>query len=52
MVLHSKMQEADDTPIQTIMDACYADEIALLANTPTQAKSLQHSLDQVTLASM
>ena len=28
------------------MDADYVDEIALLANTPTQAKSLLHSLKQ------
>ena len=32
---------------QTIMDADYADDIALLANTPTQAKSLLHSPEQV-----
>ena len=28
------------------MDADYADDIALLANTPTQAKTLLHSLVQ------
>ena len=33
-------------PIQTIMDADYTDDIALLANTPTQAKTLLHSLEQ------
>ena len=33
-------------PAQTITDADYADDIALLANTPTQAESLQHSLEQ------
>ena len=32
-------------PAQTIMDVDYADVIALLANTPTQAKSLLHSLE-------
>ena len=32
-------------PAQTIMDADYADDIALLANTPAQAKSLLHSLE-------
>ena len=31
---------------KTIMDADYAYGIALLANTPTQAESLQHSLEQ------
>ena len=33
-------------PTQTITDADYIDDIALLANTPTQGKSLQHSLEQ------
>ena len=33
-------------PEQMIMDADYTDDIALLANTPTQAKSLLHSLEQ------
>ena len=32
-------------PIQTITDADYADDIVLLANTPTQAKTLLHSLE-------
>ena len=32
-------------PAQTIMDAEYAYDIALLANTPTQAESLLHSLE-------
>ena len=32
-------------PAQTITDADYADDIALLANTPTQAKFLLHSLE-------
>ena len=30
------------------MDADYVDDIALLANTPTQAESLLHSLEQAT----
>ena len=30
------------------MDVDYADDIALLANTPTQAETLIHSLEQVT----
>ena len=33
-------------PTQTITDVDYADDIALLANTPTQAESQQHSLEQ------
>ena len=33
-------------PAQTITDADYTDDIALLANTPTQAESLLHSLEQ------
>ena len=32
-------------PEQTIMDADYSDDIELLANTPTQAKTLLHSLN-------
>ena len=31
---------------QSITDADYADDIALLANTPTQAESLLHSLER------
>ena len=33
-------------PAQTITDADYADDIALLANTPTQEKTLLHSLER------
>ena len=33
-------------PMQTIMDADYMDDMVLLANTPTQAESLLHSLGQ------
>ena len=32
--------------VQTITDADYADDIALLANTHTQAESLLHILEQ------
>ena len=32
-------------PTQTITDVDYADDIALLANTSTQAESLLHSLE-------
>ena len=33
-------------PAKTITDADYADDIAILANTPNQAETLQHSLEQ------
>ena len=33
-------------PTQTITDADYTDNIALLANAPAQAETLQHSLEQ------
>ena len=33
-------------PAQTITDADYADDIALLANTPAQAETQQHSLER------
>ena len=33
-------------PVQTITNADYADDIALLANTPTQAKTLLHNLER------
>ena len=33
-------------PAQTITDADYADDIALLANTPTRAETLLHSLER------
>ena len=46
MALHQKRQGADDTLLETITDADYADNIALLANTPTQAESFLHSLEQ------
>ena len=32
-------------PAQTIMDADYANDVALLANTPAQVKTLLHSLE-------
>ena len=35
-------------PAQTITDAVYADDIALLANSPTQAETLLNSLEQAT----
>ena len=33
-------------PAQTITDADYADDIALMANTPAQAETLLHSLER------
>ena len=33
-------------PAQTITDADYADDIALLANAPARAETLQHSLER------
>ena len=33
-------------PTQTITDLAYADDIALLANTPAEAKTLLHSLER------
>ena len=33
-------------PTKTITDADYADDIAILANTPNQAETLLHSLEQ------
>ena len=35
-------------PAKTITDADYADDIAILANTPNQAETLPHSLEQAT----
>ena len=35
-------------PAQTITGADYHDDIALLANTPARAESLQHSLERAT----
>ena len=33
-------------PVKTIIDADYADDIAILANEPAQAENLQHSLER------
>ena len=35
-------------PAKTITDANYADDIAILANTPNQAETLRHSLERAT----
>ena len=39
-------------PAQTITEADYADEMAPLVNTPAQAESLLHSLEQAISVSM
>ena len=41
-----KMVRNRQYPAENIMVTDYADDIALLANTPTQDKSLLHSLEQ------
>ena len=41
-----RRKEAEGTPQKTITDADYADDIAILANTPDQAETLLHSLKQ------
>ena len=41
-----KKKESDGTPAKTITDADYGDDIALLANTPNQAKTLLHNLER------
>ena len=38
-------KETEDTPTQTITDTDYTDDIALIANTPPQTKSLLHCLE-------
>ena len=44
--LKKKKARSRQYPTETIKDADYADNIALLANTPTQAESLLHILEQ------
>ena len=41
----SEGKKAKFYPAKTITDADYADDIAILANTPNQAETLQHSLE-------
>ena len=40
------MARSRQYPVETITDADYVDDLALLANTPTQEESLLHNLDQ------
>ena len=39
-----KKAKSRQYPTEIIMDADYADDLVLLTDTPTQIKSLQHSL--------
>ena len=39
-------KEAKRNPANTITDANYADDLALLANTPNQAETLLHNLER------
>ena len=39
-------KEAEGTPAKTITDANYADDIAILTNTPAQAETLLHNLER------
>ena len=43
---YTKKTRSGRYPAETITDADYADDIALLANAPTQAESQLHSLEQ------
>ena len=40
------MERSRSYPAKTITDEDYVDDIALLANTPAQAESLQHSVER------
>ena len=44
--IFSNSDTSEGTPQKTITDADYADDIALLANTPNQAETLLHSLER------
>ena len=46
MALSWLRKEAKGTTAKTITDADYADDLALLANTPNQAETLLHSLER------
>ena len=43
-----KKVKSKQYPVEIITDADYADDITLLVNTPTQAETLLHSLEQAT----
>ena len=45
MVLHKKKARSKRYLTETITDADHADDIVFLANIPTQAESMLHSLD-------
>ena len=44
--IYLKKKRSKRYPAKTITDANYADDIALLVNTPNQAETLLHSLEQ------
>ena len=44
--LYAKRARSRSYPAETITEADYADVLAFLANTPAQAESLLHSLEQ------
>ena len=46
--LYTKNASSRQYSVKTITDSAYADDIARLANTPAQAKSLLHCLEQTT----
>ena len=46
MVLCKKKARTRCYPVEIIIDTDYVDDIAFLANTPNQAESLLHSLEQ------
>ena len=47
-VSHLKKKRRRRYPAKTITDADYADDIAILANTPSQTETLLHSLERAT----
>ena len=46
MASNWRRKEAEGTPQQQLADADYADDIAILANTPDQAETLLHSFER------
>ena len=46
LLIKMKTERSRSYPAQTIIDADYIDDKALLANTPAQAETLLHSLER------
>ena len=46
MASSCQRKEAESTPAKTITDADYVDDMAIRANTPVQAETLLHSLEE------